>query len=268
VAKIKVSPHPGALFELLKKKGMTQTDAFEKTRVDRKTLSKIDRGEEVKLETLQQVANKLQVTEEYFRHSPVAEVTRKGDDPEAGTILLRKLDASRLKDLFEGAERIRWHLNAKVRDDDARKFLEDFETAAENFRKQHALFHRESHSLRLQLDRLKTADDMAARLERLAEHRLALLGGDHLFWECSVEESQYEDMRWQSEHYRSSYTVHLSIEPLGTQSRRVQIYIGEPPPLFASDRRHDVYVNGVQLPTRDDSDIPSVRTLDDDEIPF
>jgi transcriptional regulator with XRE-family HTH domain len=269
MAKIKVQPRPGALSELLKTKAMTQVDASEKTRITRKTLSKIDRGEEVKLETLQQVANKLQVTEEYFRRPPAAEVTGKGDDPEQpGTILLRKVDALRLEDLFEGAQRIEWHLNAKVRDDDAVKFLEDFEPAAENFRKQSAIFQSEGHSLRLQLDRLKTADDMAARVERLAEHRLAILGGYHLFWECSVEESEYVDMRWQSVHYRSSYTVHLSIEPLGTQSRRVHIYIGEPPPLFAPDRRHDVYVNGKQLPVRDDSDTPSARTLDDSDIPF
>jgi transcriptional regulator with XRE-family HTH domain len=269
MAKIKVRPRPGALAELLKTKGMTQMDAFEKTRIDRKTLSKIDRGEEVKLETLQQVANKLQVTEEYFRHSPVTEETDKGDDPEPGTILLRKLDASRLKDIFEGSERIEWHLNAKVRDDEARKFLEDFETAAEDFRKQHAHFNWESQSLRLQLDRLKTADDMAARLERLAEHHVALLGAYHLFWECSVEEHSYEDVRWQSANYRSSYIVHLSIEPLGTQSRRVHIYVGETPPLFApSDRRYYVFVNGKQLPKIDDGDVPSPRPLDDDDLPF
>ncbi|MFG3595546.1 helix-turn-helix domain-containing protein [Bradyrhizobium sp. RDI18] len=270
MAKIKVHPRPGALSELLKTKGMTKMDAKEKTQVDRKTLSKIDRGEEVKLETLQRVVNKLQVTEEYFRHPPVSQETDKGDDPEPGTILLRKLDASRLHDLVEGTECFKWHLNAKVRDDDARKFLEDFEEAAEKFRKQNAfVFDDESHSLRLQLDRLKTADDMAARLERLAEHRLALLGGGHLFWECSVEEHSYEDVRWQTANYRSSYLVHLSIEPLGTQSRRVHIYVGETPPLFApSDRRYDVFVNGRQLPKIGDGDVPSPRTLEDGDIPF
>ena len=134
MAKIKICPHPGALSELLKTKGMTQMDAFEKTRVDRKTLLKIDRGEEVKLETLQQVANKLQVTEEYFRHPTVADVASDGDAPEPGTIMLRKLHAAHLQELLVGAERLEWHLNANVRDNEARKFLEDFEAAVEKFR--------------------------------------------------------------------------------------------------------------------------------------
>ena len=102
-------------------------------------MSKIDRGEEVKLETLQKVANKLQVTEGYFSHPVAAEVADDGDVPstlEPGTIMLRKLDWARLEELLEGAEHLRWHLNAHVRDDEARKFLEEFEQAVENFRKQ------------------------------------------------------------------------------------------------------------------------------------
>src|SRR6516165_6259377 len=59
MAKIKVRPHPGALSAWLGKKSMTQVDAKTATGVDRKTLAKIDRGEEVKRETLQQLANGL-----------------------------------------------------------------------------------------------------------------------------------------------------------------------------------------------------------------
>jgi transcriptional regulator with XRE-family HTH domain len=256
MAKIKVRPRPGALSELLKKKGMTQMDASQMTRVDRKTLLKVDRGEEVKLETLQQVANKLQVTEEYFRHSPAAEVTNDGDDLEPGTIMLRKLDAERLEELLGVAERVKWRLNAKVRDDEARKFLENFETAVENF---HADLRRlpwelpvPSLTLRAQLERLKTADDVTACVERFAEHRLVLLGADHLFWECSHEEGGYEDVEWTKEDYRSFNTVLLSVEPFGTQSRRAHISIGEPPPLFGPDLSTIVYVNGERLPSAEE----------------
>jgi len=59
MAKVKVRPHPGALSAWLGKKSMTQVDAKTATGVDRKTLAKIDRGEEVKRETLQQLANGL-----------------------------------------------------------------------------------------------------------------------------------------------------------------------------------------------------------------
>jgi transcriptional regulator with XRE-family HTH domain len=251
VAKIKVSPHPRALSELLKKKGMTQTDAFEKTRVDRKTLRKIDRGEEVKLETLQQVANKLQVTEEYFRHPPAEATDDSGGDPEPGTIMLRKLDAARLEQLFRAdPSRLEWQLNAQVPDDEARKFLEDFETVVENFRRDLFLSDDKRLSLRHQLERLKTADEIAARLERLAEHRLALLGADHLFWKRSYKQGIDRDWgEWFKEEYSSSNIVLLSVEPFGTQSRRAHVSIGEPPPLFAPDPETDVYVNGERLPS-------------------
>ena len=266
MAKIKVRPRPGALSELLKKKGMTQVDAFQKTRVDRKTLSKIDRGEEVKLETLQQVANKLQVPEGYFRH-PVPAAADDSDVSsvlEPGTIMLRKLDWARLEELLKGAETLRWHLKAPVRDDAARTFLEEFEQAVENFRKQLDFNIPEAWdgdpSLRFQLNLLKTADDIAARLESLADHGVALLGADYLFWDCDSEDGEYEDCRWTNVNYRSSRTVLLSVEPGGAQSRRVSFFQGSLPPRFAPKNtryiRTNVWVNGAELPAHDDSDIP------------
>jgi transcriptional regulator with XRE-family HTH domain len=231
-------------------------------------LSRIERGDEVKLDTLQKVANKLGVPEEYLHQPQAEEVTGDGDAPEPGTvtIMLRKLDASRLEALLEGADRIKWYLNAKVRDDDKRKFLEDFETAVENFRKQHALISQsetDTLSLRAQLDRLKTQDDVAARLEQLAAHRLALLGADHLFWESYSEHGKYKSFL----NYHSSRIVLLSVEPGGTQSRRKPVFRGNLPPRFADFPDIKVYVNGEELPTLDDSSIPSLRTPGDSDIP-
>ena len=110
----------------------------------------------------------------------------------------------------------------------------------------------ETSSLRFQLNRLKTADDIAARLERLADHGVALLGADYLFWDCDSEDGEYEDCRWTNVNYRSSRTVLLSVEPGGTQSRRASIFQGSPPPRFAPNNtryvRTNVWVNGEELP--------------------
>lgn len=259
MAKIKVSPHPRALSDLLKKKGMTQTDARQKTGVDRKTLLKIDRGEEVKLETLQRVAIKLQVTEEYFRHPPTADVTAAAAadvPPEWGTIMLRKLDVARLEELLRQAARPRWELNAQVREDVARKFLVELEGAVENFWGQVNSDDKDVKgtplSLREQLDRLKTADEIAARLEQLAEHRLTLLGGTYQFWECSETTTYDEHTRWS---YFSSDRPLLSVEPFGTLSRRVQVseYEGSPPPDFPTSLEDGVVVvNGVRWTSLED----------------
>jgi len=136
-------------------------------------LSKIDRGEEVKLETLQQVANKLQVPEGHFSHP----VPAPADDSEVssvlepGTIMMRKLDWARLEELLKGAENLRWSLNAQVRDEATRTLLEDFEQAVENFRKQLDLDVPHAWdgdpTLRFQLNRLKASDDLAERARYL-----------------------------------------------------------------------------------------------------
>src|SRR5262245_32723451 len=103
MAKIKRRPHPGALSALLKKKRMTQVDAWQATGVDRKTLAKIDRGEEVKLETLQNVAKKLSVPLALFDPPTEAPATKLSDKedregfPEPGVLVtLRGLDVELL----------------------------------------------------------------------------------------------------------------------------------------------------------------------------
>ena len=66
MAKSKIRPQPGALYEWLEATDMTQKQAADATRVDRKTLRKIGRGEEVKKDTLQIVATRLGMPISYF----------------------------------------------------------------------------------------------------------------------------------------------------------------------------------------------------------
>jgi transcriptional regulator with XRE-family HTH domain len=273
MAKIKVRPHPGALSYLLKKKGMTQMDASAKTRVDRKTLLKIERGEEVKLETLQQAATKLQVTEDYFLHPPPVEVVYDDDAHSAlepGNIMLRKLDSARLDAILKGAARIRWELNARVQHEAARKSLEEFEELVEQFRQQLTqptsgnADDASTDSLRFQLRRLKTAEDLTARLDRLAEHRLTVLGADYLFWQSSSEDDHYEDRYRVIVNYTSTRTVLLSVEPSSTPSRRVQVSLGSVPPKYAphpfdeegnwSRVQKTIFVNGLELTIEGDGE--------------
>ena len=234
MAKIKVRPRPGALSELLKTKGMTQMDASEKTRVDRKTLLKIDRGEEVKLETLQQVATKLQVTEGYFRHPPAAEVTDDSDVRGAGNHHAAQARRGAPGGTSSGSRTPRV---AAERQGPGRRGAQVSGGIRNSRREVSEGLRRfgdsrpQTLSLRSQLERLKTADDIVARLERLAEHGLALLGADYLFWECSISNEDWEvtQLTWEAE-YRSSNAVLLTIEPFGTQSRRAHIFAGDVPP--------------------------------------
>jgi transcriptional regulator with XRE-family HTH domain len=256
MAKIKVRPQPGRLSNLLRQKAMTQLDAHAATGLDRKTLRKIDRGEEVKREILQQLATKLRVPESYFLDSTAGQVA-KDDDAlpvlEPGEIMLRKLTVERLATMLKGVSRIRWELNAQIGDSTAHKMLEDFETTVEAFRQQVNGDHEDqAGSLRFQLRRLETQEQILTRLEMLAKHRLTVLGAEYLFWECSGDDdSMYDGRPWISAcHYTSSRIVLLSVEPSITPSRRTEVSQGSVPPRFAD--KSPTYVDGKRLVTEEE----------------
>jgi transcriptional regulator with XRE-family HTH domain len=258
MAKIKVRPHPGALSALLKQKGMTQVDAKEASSVDRKTLAKIDRGEEVKRETLQKLANKLNVPAKVFdppRTEVVPDVEGDPDDPVGShTLMLRKLDAERLAEIIKDAEQVHWHLNVQVIDQKARQVLEEFEGAVNELH--HwltllpSLVEDEGRSLRFQLQGLSKAEKISSLLDQLAELRLTVLGANYLFWELS-QEIPNDGGGWSSAFdYKSYRIVLLSIEPHVAESRRVRVSCGsEPPPWFDRPRSMFIRVNGRLLPT-------------------
>lgn len=267
MAKIKVRPHPGALAKILNGKGMTQLDAAKATLVDRKTLAKIDRGDEVKQETLQKLAKNLVVPLTYFE-PPLTKLaegeTIKTDEPKydasvSTDLMLAKLDASRLAKMLRAAGEVRWKLNVHVVDAKAREVLENLEESVKDIHKNNIEWHEDEwHSLRFQLQELQKVDNVARLLEQLAEHRVTVLGADYLVWksEKNISLSSTDGGVTPRTDYDSSRIVLLSVEPLNAQPHRLSVYVGREPPKAAPDEDTIIFVNGLILGVDGSLDFP------------
>jgi transcriptional regulator with XRE-family HTH domain len=255
MAKKKVRPRPGALVELLNKREMTQVEAAHSeggTGVDRKTLGKINRGEEVKLETLQKLATRLRVPVGYFLSLTEADDEIK---PSEHTVMLRRLNGERLAELLKGGDRVDWLLNVEVVDEKARKLLDQLESAVMSSR----LIPGWTDSLSDQLARLKSFDRLDGILKELHECRLAVLGGDYLHWARSSRPYSIPN-KLRLVDYRSGRKLLLSVEASSTQSRRVPVSPGPEPPQFAPNAATIVVVDGRRLDTAD----PPISNVDFD----
>jgi hypothetical protein len=256
MAKHKVRPEKGALSRLLKEKAITQMDAHDQTRVDRKTLLKIDRGEEVKRETLEKVATKLRIPVDRFLGTSGAEIRdddiHDRDDGFGRSVTLSKITPERLRGILITTSRIHWEINAQL-GGDTHTLLEEFEQAVESLRK-NVQEEDDDGSLRFQLWRLKTVEDINSSLKQLAERRLTILVAEYLFWKC---DNPPGDFFWNlgntTAHYTSSQIVLFSVEPRDTQSRRVRVAQGSLPPKFAPDGSR-ILVNGLRLKTKEEYD--------------
>jgi transcriptional regulator with XRE-family HTH domain len=275
MAKIKVRPHPGALSGLLKRKSMTQVDAAVASRVDRKTLAKIERGEEVKKETLQKLASGLLVPVSFFEppeteSTTITKLTEKDPEWDAvlvdALIMLRELDAEGLSRLLDRTQIVFWAVNLQVVDEKVHELLERFDKAVHELHqhligeslewKDRELF---PTGLSRELSALKKGRAVANLMKQLAEHRIAVLGADYLRWTVSKEtEEYYPDLFRHVHKYTSTPIVRLSIEKSGVRTRREPIWIGSEPPKYApkTDPPTYVFVNSMQL------------AHPDDEIPF
>jgi hypothetical protein len=235
---------------------MTQVDAADSeagSGVDRKTLAKINRGEEVKLETLQTVATKLHVQLSHFLEaSPAADQTGGSFDP-TDSVMLRKLNAKRLAELIKGAQTVEWLLNVQVMDNKVRGLLKDLGHAVSTAKPVEAY----KGDLNRQLMQLAAVDSLADLLQELGKHRLAVLGAEYLRWDRSISEKNHR----KTIRYSSDRRVLLSVDPSSRQSRRVPVDPGPQPPKSSPTLWTKVFVDGRELERLPPPPLPDVRKL-------
>jgi hypothetical protein len=226
---------------------------------------------EVKLETVQKVANGLRVPVNFFFDPPATELAEQDDH---NLITLRALDTDGLSELLnKETDRINWHLNLPPRrvDKKVRELLKEFEDAVSRFYQHlhHQTYEwkrRGPFSLQTQLSGLEKGEAVATLMEQLAEHRITVLGTEYLHWKVSegfvpVDEDGTEAA---IHDYTSMRIVTLSIEQFGAQPRRVRLNPARiQPPQFAPDTDTIVLVNGVQLKT-EKQQAEDNQGLDDD----
>jgi transcriptional regulator with XRE-family HTH domain len=245
MAKKKMHARPGALKDLLNKREMTQSDAAKMTGMDPKTLREIDRGQEVKVETLQKLATSLRAPLADFVETAEADDIGDPSDP-MHFVMLRKLNGESIAELLtKGAEvvglkgNIEWVLNVQIVDENARELLKELERVVSTAR----LIPDWTDGLSDQLKRLESFERLGGILKELHECRLAVLGGDYVYWERSHKPFIVD--------YRSGRKVLLSVESSGTRSRRVQVSSGHEPPKFAPNASTTVTVDGRHLDIAD-----------------
>jgi hypothetical protein len=142
---------------------------------------------------------------------------------------------------------LEWLLNVQVVDEKASKLLNELERAASQSR----VIPSSTDSLSAQLQRVTSLGRLGDILKELHECRLAVLGGDYMYW-AKLHSSHTEAGRHFSQvTYRSFPKVLLSIDPSSTRSRRVPISPGSEPPKFAPNAATIVMVDGRRLDTAD-----------------
>jgi hypothetical protein len=100
------------------------------------------------------------------------------------------------------------------------------------------------------LQRVTSLDRLGGILKELHECRLAVLGGDYMYWVTAPGSFFHDKGRtFRTVTYRSFPKVLLSIDASSTRSRRVPISSGPEPPKFAPNAATIVTVDGRRLDT-------------------
>ena len=232
----------GKLLRIAKNKGVATLLALsEKTRVDRKTLRAINKGQPVKERTLQAIADKLRVPLEHFlgpstldeveNSSSLAPYHRVSDGYHVREIKLQQLDAAALRQLVEEADDITWLLKMDQMSESLEATLLKLRESLQRWYAHQVAFG--TDELVDQISSIKTSADIDKSVEQLAEQNLKIYGGTYVHWKKVQERDQIENFPLPILRYTSQTRMALSVAPEEKDNSTVRVGTGwEPPQKF------------------------------------
>jgi DNA-binding Xre family transcriptional regulator len=230
MSKEMISIPEGNLMRVAAIKGITTiSDLKQRTTVDRKTLSAIDKGKPVKQTTLQSIADKLRVPIEHLQASNAVDATDtvSGDEFQYREIKLQRLDGPALRKLADETNERNWVLNIDKLPAELeaallklRKTLDQwFEGMKMGFDPEWG--HEGVDNLLDQIEHMKISADIDKSVEELAQHKLKIFGGTYVAWQMGWGEAL---------EYHSHLTAALKITTEDTANSTLRVCIGRVPP--------------------------------------
>jgi transcriptional regulator with XRE-family HTH domain len=257
----KHTPRPGALKLAISKAGMTQAEFAQKARCSRTTLQKIDRGEPVKAETLNEIAQVLGL--------PVAHLLGSEEKPEDtgpdqivtdedevfgnfAKVLLRRLRTTNdVMKLLPYAGDISWLLNACDLSNDQEAALVNFEQRLNQFdEREHWFMSTTGPSLAKLIEDKKAEKGIEEQIKQLADAGLYVYGTKYIVWSKEKEMHQFNPYEFQQDEvqvYTSKRVTMIAFDSDNAKSIRANVYIGHPPPEHATDEKPHIKVDGRWL---------------------
>jgi len=252
----------GNLLRIAKNKGVATLLALnEKTRVDRKTLRTINKGQPVKEKTLQAIATKLRVPLEHLLgKSTLDEVENSSslDTYQIREIKLQQLDAAALRRLAEEADQITWLLKMDQMSESLEATLLKLRESLQAWNDHRHSF--DPHDLIDQISTIKTSAKIDKSVEQLAEQNLKIYGGTYVHWNREPPFLRVMGKRCPGPDliYTSQTEVVLSIAPKEKNNSTVRVTTGPEPPLEFVESElagfDTVEIDGRKVWFRDKSD--------------
>ena len=274
MAKKLVSAPPEALLQIAKSKGiLSLLTLSEKTKVDRKTLRSINKGQSVKESTLQAIADNLRVPLTHLLgQDRIASLQLNSDGPSRRSyeLELQPLNAIMLRKMLDHIsmpDAIDWNLNINHVSDELETKLLKFETIVREWL---LLINGWDHwkgkncDLQGQLAKIKMTADIENHIQVLSGGNIKIFGATFIRWNVGDIRGIYGDFENAIEYHSICHGV-IAVESKNATTSRINVDPGEVPPhSFENQPLHinDVFVDGHHVWSRSNT-----SSLDEDRIP-